>query len=279
MTIHEARQFGAAKLCAVPDPWIDAELLLGHVVGMKRLMLSINAAQELTQEQERHYLKRLRLRAQREPLQYILGTQCFYGCELRVDPSVLIPRPETETLCEQVLLCMERYRLPSVADICTGSGAIAITLKKNRPDAKVWATELSAGALKTAKANAVRNDAEITFLQGDLLAPLDGLTFDFIVSNPPYIRTEALDTLQPEVLREPRLALDGGRDGLDFYRRLAQDAAKYLNRSGRIFLEFGDGQAEDVAAIFAASRQFEDIHVHPDLYGRQRVLEASRRFP
>lgn len=279
MTIQEATQFGAAELSAVPDPRIDAELLLSDVMGMKRLVLFLNAAQEMTEEQERRYRQRLRLRASRKPLQYILGTQVFYGSELRVDETVLIPRPETEILCEQVLISMEKYRLPSVADVCTGSGAIAITLKKNRPDATVYATELSPEALMTARNNAERIDAEITFLQGDLLAPLRGRTFDFIVSNPPYIKTGDLDALQPEVLREPRMALDGGPDGLVFYRRLAKDALKYLNRSGRIFVELGDGQAENIAAIFVASGQFEDVHIHLDLFGRERVLEAQRRFP
>jgi release factor glutamine methyltransferase len=279
MTIHEATQFGAAELSAVPDPQIDAELLLSDVMGMKRLVLLLNAAQEMTPEQVRRYRQHLRLRAERKPLQYILGTQVFYGSVLQVDETVLIPRPETEILCEQVLISMEKYRLPSVADVCTGSGAIAITLKKNRPDATVWATELSTDALKTAAQNAERINAEIIFRQGDLLSPLKGHTFDFIVSNPPYVKTGDLDALQPEVLREPRMALDGGPDGLSFYRRLAQESLKYLNRKGRIFVELGDGQAENVAAIFVDSQQFEDIHIHLDLFGRQRVLEAQRRFP
>ena len=278
MTIHEATQFGAAQLYAVPDPRIDAELLLSSVMGMKRLTLFLNAAQELTAEQERRYRQSLGLRAGREPLQYILGTQYFYGNALQVDESVLIPRQETEILCEQTLIAMRAVRRPRVADVCTGSGAIAITLKKNRPDAEVCATELSPGALKTAEENARSNDTQIAFYLGDLLAPLTGMTFDFIVSNPPYIRSEALHTLQPEVLKEPRMALDGGADGLYFYRRLAQDAPRYLKKNGRIFLEFGDGQAEAVAGIFVESKQFEDFHIHMDLYGHERILSAQCRF-
>jgi release factor glutamine methyltransferase len=278
MTIQEATQFGAAELAAVPDPRIDAELLLSSVMGMKRLSLFLNAAQELTAEQERRYRRSLGLRAGREPLQYILGTQSFYGNELQVDETVLIPRQETEILCEQVLIAMENMRSPSAADVCTGSGAIAVTLKKNRPDADVWATELSPKALKTAEENARRNGAKITFLLGDLLAPLTGKAFDFIVSNPPYVRSEALSALQPEVRREPRMALDGGEDGLGFYRRLAQDAPRHLNRNGRIFVEFGDGQAEDVAGIFAGSGQFENLQIHLDLYGHERILSAQCRF-
>ena len=278
MTIREATQFGAAQLAAVPDPRIDAELLLSAAMGMKRLTLFLNAAQELTAQQERQYRRSLGLRADREPLQYILGTQYFYGNELQVDETVLIPRPETEILCEQALIAMEAMRAPSVADVCTGSGAIAVTIKKNRPDATVWATDLSPEALQTAKENAGRNGTAITFLQGDLLAPLAGRTFDMIVSNPPYIQSDVLAALQPEVRREPRMALDGGGDGLSFYRRLAQDAPLYLNPNGRILVEFGDGQAEDVANIFAQSGRFEYLHIHLDLFGHERILSAHCRF-
>lgn len=279
MTIQEATRFGTAKLSAVPDPRIDAELLLCSVLEMKRLLLFLNASQELTEEQERQYLAFLSLRADRKPLQYILGTQCFYGCELQVDEAVLIPRQETEILCERALQGMEKTRKPAVADICTGSGAIAIAIKKLRPDADIWATDLCPNALRVAEANAEHNQAEITFLEGDLLKPLNGLTFDLIVSNPPYIKTEELSSLQPEVRREPCMALDGGADGLMFFRRIAQDAPERLNPGGRIFVEFGDGQAQDVADIFIASRQFDDIHIHVDLTGRQRVLEAQRCYP
>lgn len=278
MTIREATQLGAAALSAVPDPQIDAELLLCDVMGMKRLMLFINASQKLTGEQELRYRKILKLRASRKPLQYILGIHYFYGCELQVDERVLIPRQETEMLCEQVLISMEKVLKPSVADICTGSGAIAVTLKMNRPDAVVWATELSEDALELAEKNARRNSVDIVFRQGDLLTPLKGHTFDFIVSNPPYIKTSEMGALQPEVLSEPRMALDGGQDGLMFYRRLAKEAPDYLRKNGKIFVEFGDGQAEDVAAIFAKSQQFEDLHIHRDLYGHQRILDAARRF-
>ncbi len=279
MTVQEAIQFGAAALAAVPDPRIDAELLLCDIMQMKRLLLLIHAAQEMTPEQERRYRDILKLRAARQPLQYILGAQVFYGYDILVDERVLIPRPETEILCELALISMEKYPKPCVADLCTGSGAIAVTLKRNRPDAEVWATELSPEAIRLAQENARHNCVELELCQGDLLSPLKGHTFDFIVSNPPYIKTSELDTLQPEVLREPRLALDGGADGLHFYRRLADEAWEYLNRNGKIFLEFGDGQAEDVAAIFTAACHYQDISIHRDLFGRLRVLEAALRVP
>ncbi|MBN1776589.1 MAG: peptide chain release factor N(5)-glutamine methyltransferase [Clostridiales bacterium] len=279
MTIQEAARLGAETLKQVPDPRIDAELLLCSVTGMERFELSLNPARELTDAQELRYRAALRQRAERKPLQYILGTQDFYGCELRVDENVLIPRPETESLCEQALRCMEGIRNSRVADVCTGSGAIAIAIKKNRSDAQVWATERSEDALRVAKENAERNAAEIAFLQGDLLKPLNGMTFDIILSNPPYVKTADLDALQPEVRREPRMALDGGEDGLTFYRRFATEAPEYLKPNGRILLELGDGQAEAVSDIFAASRRFDGVRIHTDLFGKQRVLEAQHCFP
>ena len=279
MTVQEALQLGADMLAAVPDPRIDAEWLLCDTLRMRRLMLRLYPAQELTAAQEARYRDLLRRRAARQPLQYILGMQEFYGYDMLVDDRVLIPRPETEILCERALMSMKNVTSPRIADLCTGSGAIAITLKLGRPDAEVCATELSPDALEVARENARRNGAEIAFYPGDLLAPLRGRTFDCIVSNPPYIKTGALNTLQPEVTREPRMALDGGQDGLVFYRRLAAEAADYLAPGGRILLEFGDGQAEDVQAVFVAAQRFTDLRIHRDLHGLPRVLEAALTAP
>ena len=274
MTIHEALRLGAAELSAVPDPQVDAELLLCFVTGLARFPLRLRAAQPLPAQQESRYRALLKLRAARRPLQYILGTQSFFGHTLRVNESVLIPRQETETLCERALEAMKPLRAPAVADVCTGSGAIAVTLKKARPDAAVWAADVSHEALALARRNAAENAAEITFAQGDLLEPLQGLVFDGIVANPPYIPTGELEHLQPEVRLEPRMALDGGADGLSFYRRLAQDAPPLLMPDGWLFAEFGDGQADAVFEIFSAA--FQDVRIHADLYGSPRIVQACR---
>lgn len=275
MTILEAVRLGTDTLHEVPDPRVDAELLLGYVLRMRRMDLSLYPEQTLTPDQEKAYLHALQRRAGRKPLQYILGTQSFCGCEIRVTEAVLIPRPETEILCELALKRMETIQNPAVADICTGSGAIAVAVKTARPDADVWATELSADALRVARDNAQRNGADVTIVQGDLMEPLQGKTFDMILSNPPYIKAGELDTLQPEVLREPRMALDGGDDGLDFYRRLAQETPRYLTPGGSVLLELGDGQAQAVSALFLYTNRFADIRVHHDLFGKPRVLEAQ----
>ena len=273
MTILEALRLGTDTLAEVPDPRVDTELLLGDVLHMPRMTLGLNPSQTLTPAQEQTYLVALKRRQAREPLQYILGTQHFYGVELMVNAAVLIPRPETETLCERALARLKPLQSPSVADICTGSGAIAIAVKTARPDADVWATELSPDALSVAQHNAARNGAAITFLQGDLMEPLQGKTFDCILSNPPYIKAGDLQTLQPEVRKEPRMALDGGEDGLTFYRRLAQEAPRSLKRGGMVFMELGDGQVQAVSGLFEVAG-FTGVHVHNDLFGKPRVLEA-----
>ena len=275
MTIREALRLGAETLAQVPDPRIDAAYLLSDVLKIGRLALELNPGQTLAPEQEQRYRAALRRRRDREPLQYILGTQSFFGLELAVSPDVLIPRPETETLCELALHRLGTMQTPAVADICTGSGAIAIAVKKARPDAAVWATELSSAALTLARENAENNGADITFLQGDFMQPLQGLTFDCILTNPPYIQTGDLTSLQPEVRVEPRMALDGGEDGLTFYRRLAQDAPRFMKPGGCVFAELGDGQAQAVSVLLRETKRFTNIRVHADLYQKPRVLEAQ----
>ena len=186
------------------------------------------------------------------PLWYIIGDADFYGYTIKVDERVLIPRPETEELASIVIGVAEEGQ--SVLDLCTGSGAIAIAVykeleKSNRP-VKMTAVDISEDALALAKENAAANEAEITFVQSDLFKRLRG-RFDIIVSNPPYIPTKDIENLQREVKDfEPRLALDGGEDGLDIYRRIAQEAPKYLNRGGTLIMEVGEGEAEKIVKMF-----------------------------
>jgi len=278
MTIRDAIALGARTLMDVPDPQLDAVALLSDVTGDPPLSVRLNAQLPLTPEQEERFRSLLLLRAQREPLQYLLGTQWFYGLEFAVDPRVLIPRQETELLCELALRCLRRLATPRALDVCTGSGAIATVLKREYPAARVTATDLSADALTVAQKNAAQNGAEVRFLCGDLLAPVAGETFDLIVSNP--IETAACETLQPEVLREPRMALDGGPDGLAFYRRLANEVPLCLVPDGDLLLETGDGQASDVARLLTETGNFYDVRIHTDLYRKERCVTARRAaFP
>ncbi len=213
-------------------------------------------------------------RAAGEPLQYILGEQDFFGLRFRVDGRVLIPRPETEILCEKALDFLRTRPGMKALDLCAGSGALAVTLALRCPDAEVWACDISPDALEVAGENARRFGAAVRFAQGDLFAPLSGERFDLIVSNPPYVARSDLDKLQPEVRREPVLALDGGPDGLDFYRRIAREAPPHLHEGGRILLEVGAGQAEAVASMLAA-RNFLPDEILRDLSGIPRVVCAA----
>lgn len=277
MTVRQTILAGTQQLeqAGVPDPRIDAELLLCHVTGLDRMALLMAGATELTQEQEQRFSSLLLSRTTRTPVQYLLGTQAFYGRSFQVDERVLIPRQETEELCEYGIAHLRTLPHASALDLCTGSGAIAVTLKCECPQASVTASDLSVGALTLAASNAQQHHAEITFRQGDLWQPLEGMCFDLILSNPPYIPTQDCAGLQQEVLQEPRMALDGGADGLDFYRRITSGASAHLTAGGLIAVEVGVHQARAVAALFSAAGLC-DAAVRKDLYGIERIVSARR---
>ena len=278
MTIKQAilQAVQAFEASGVPDPRIDAELILCHLTGLDRMSMLMQGATELTSEQEQRFSSLLLSRTRRKPLQYLLGTQYFYGLPFHVDSRVLIPRQETETLCEWGISHLKEMVHPRALDLCTGSGAIAVTLRHECPHADVTAADLSTDALEVASANARLNQTDVRFVQGDLWEPLSGETFDLILSNPPYIPTLDCDTLQQEVMQEPRMALDGGTDGLDFYRRIAQGAPAHLTPDGLIAVEVGIGEAQDVAALFSAAGLC-DVRIIKDLYGVGRIVSARRR--
>ncbi len=275
MTIREVilHATWALEAAGVPDPRVDAELLLSFVTDMPRLQLRVSGKTELTHEQEQRFSSLLLSRVGREPLQYLLGTQNFYGLDFKVDARVLIPRQETETLCELGLAHIEALKSPSVLDLCTGSGALAIVIAHECPDASVTAVDISAEALALARENAMLNGVTPRFLAGDLLSPVAGERFDLILSNPPYIPSGGCLALQAEVMREPRLALDGGADGLDFYRRIAREAPARLTPCGMLAVEIGDGQSEAVAELFARGG-LSRVRVHADLYGKPRIVSG-----
>ncbi len=252
----------------IPDGRREAETLIAYLLNGTRLDLYRADSLSLDPDQHEAFKGLIRRRAHREPLQYILGTQEFWGLEFRVTTDTLIPRPETELLIEAVLEQFGRPAAPiTIVDICTGTGCLAVTLATLYPGARIFATDLSPAALDVARSNASRHGmtGRIEFLKGDLLEPLakpnepNGDRFeicprlvavDLVLSNPPYIPTGELSTLQPEVgLYEPRLALDGGRDGLDYYRRILPRAFDFLCSGGRLFLEVGIRQAIPVRAM------------------------------
>jgi release factor glutamine methyltransferase len=256
-------------------PRLSAELMLGKVLNLSRLQLYLNYDRPLTAEELAAFKTLLLRRKASEPIAYITGNKEFFGLNLKVGPGVLIPRPESEHVVEAALDFAKVHQLnaPSILDLCTGCGAIALALAANLPDAKIWATDLSPQALQYAQDNARRLNMtdKIHFLQGNLWQPLPGMCFDIITANPPYVSKREWRHLDQEVKGyEPATALLGGNDGLDIIRAIIEGAAGYLR--GLLAIELGAGQASE--ALTAAKRvgRFARINLRPDLAGHQRVL-------
>jgi release factor glutamine methyltransferase len=261
----------------VESPEVDAELLLRHVTKMTRAQI-YSQARDLTPAESEALDAAVWRRAGGEPLQYITGTQTFRGIELAVGPGVFIPRPETELVCERALELIERIENPRVADIGTGSGAIALALATERPDAKVWATDISPEALTWARRNLERTGAgNVTLLEGDLLNPLSGAgSFDLIVSNPPYLTDEMVEAAAPDVRdHEPRTALVSTLAGLGMSGRIIPRAGLWLRPRGWLILETWPGLAEDLKQFFEAGPYLE-VALRRDLAGSVRMVEGRR---
>lgn len=282
MTILEVIQRSADYLAkhGVDSARLQSELLLAHVLRVPRMRLYLEF-QRLLAEPELAALRELvKRRGRREPLQHLVGSVSFCGFELAVNHHVLVPRPETEQLAEAAwsFLSTPDQQAPIALDLCTGSGCLAIALAMKCPRAVIHAADLSPEALTVARANVERHGAaaRVTFHEGDLFAPLPvELKFDLIVSNPPYIPTGEIAVLEPEVRdHDPRAALDGGGDGLVFYRRIATEGASRLRSGGRLMVEFGDGQAEALQRLFTSSG-WQVREILSDLDGRLRIMIAS----
>ncbi len=257
---------------------LNGELLLAGVLGLKRLDLYLQFDRPLRPDELAEFKARLLRRAKREPLQYIDGTAQFRDLVLRVDRRVLIPRPETETLVDEVLRRVAGREGLSAVDVGTGSGAIALALATEGPFARVVATDVEAGALEVARANhaAAAPGAPVEFRQGDLLAAVAGERFDVVVSNPPYVGTEEAPQLDAEVRDwEPHAALFAGVGGLDVLRRLVAAAPAHLRPGGLLALEIGAAQGAAVAELVRATPGFGEPAVRPDLTGRDRFVLAQ----
>lgn len=272
MDLRTALQQGRQLLddAKVAAPQLTAEVLLSHAVGRDRVWLYAHSDEELREVWWIHYGRYLHRRMQGTPTQYITGRQEFYGREFRVTPDVLIPRPETEHLIEAALRAPAR----SILDVGAGSGAIAVTLALET-GARVVAVDISIAAVRVAAENADKLGANVRFVAGDLVSPFTEASFDLIVSNPPYIpEGEALPREVSE--HEPRVALYGGADGLDAYRRLIPEAARALRPGGRLIMELGCGLAQAVQAML---QDWDDVALENDLAGIPRVITAVRRGP
>jgi release factor glutamine methyltransferase len=259
-----------------PVARLEAELLLCDALGWPRIKLYTDLDRPLDAAELTAYRTRVARRLQGEPVAYITGKREFWSLPLAVDPRVLIPRMDTEVLVEVALAALDQLGLPTpwVLDACTGSGAIALAIVSSRKQARVVATDRSAGALAVAQANVRSTGLPVALVRTDLVAGLRG-PFDLVVSNPPYIRSGDLVGLQPEVLREPREALDGGPDGLDVYRRLIPMLVEVLKPGGRLCLEIGFDQAADVSALCRGAGLGE-VTVTRDLARMDRVVSAQK---
>lgn len=283
MTLKELLTKGEDLLAQAgkDSPRYDARALYMFLTGLDNTGLIMAQREDVAQNTQARYLSLIQQRASGIPLQHITGHQGFMDLELKVGPEVLIPRPETELLVEEALRVLrEEYDAadapaPEVLDICTGSGAIGLSVKKHFPKAQVTLSDISDGALQTAEANAELNGLKVEILKSDMFKALEGRNFHMILCNPPYITDREIETLTSEVREhEPMIALSGGADGLDFYRILAEEAPKHLNCGGRLMMEIGYDQGETVPALM---RNLGDTRVLKDLNGLDRVVIVHRR--
>ncbi len=274
MTFGEWMAGARAELERVgnPDAQVDARLLVCGVLGLEPGRLAGICGNEIPIEQRAELDGRLSRRLSGEPLQYIEGAAYFMGLKFVVDSRVLIPRQDTETLCEQALMLLRGHTGAEVLDLCTGSGAIAVSVARLQLGLRVTATDISLNALDVARVNARLNGVEVRFLQGDLFAPVAGERFDAILCNPPYLTADDMCCLQTEVAHEPRTALLGGEDGLEFYRRLADGVYRHLKPGGCALFEVGDGQATEVLRLMSENAMCAASGTVKDIPGVERVV-------
>jgi release factor glutamine methyltransferase len=271
------------RSAGVDRPRTNAELLLGAFLNAKKIDLYLDSNRILTPEQIEKFNLFLQERLSGKPLQYIIGSTEFFGLEFEVNESVLIPRPETETLVETVIENLKDLTRPKIIDLGTGSGAIAVVLAKNLKGCSIFATDISSEALRVAKDNAEKHGVgnQIEFLCGDLFEPLGNKelqnSVDCVVSNPPYVSPEEFDNLPKEIKdHEPIVALKTDEEGISFHRRIAENSLDFLRKGGILALEVGLGQANQVADLISNQKGFEEAKIRKDLGGIERIVLARK---
>lgn len=288
MLVKEMVKMGEMRLSKAHcmDPKIDAEALYCYLTDTDKVQLFLQANEPTNERLVEQYFDLISEREKRIPLQYITGTQDFMGMTFEVTPDVLIPRQDTELLVEEAAKIINgknqrtkdrrRWR---VLDLCCGSGAISVSIAKICPGARVTATDISKPAVEVAAKNAKRNRVKVKFLQGDLFEPAKKKKFDMITSNPPYIRTNMIPILQDEIKEhEPILALDGGKDGLDLYRKIITKAPNYLKEHGVLVLEIGHDQADEIVHLIKETGAFTKVYVEKDLAKNDRLIYTSTLY-
>lgn len=274
MTYREAVEFGTKCLtdAGVPDAALDAWYLLQMVCRIERSYYYVHGEEDITQDAQKEYEIAVQKRAEHIPLQYIIGEQEFMGLRFKVNSNVLIPRQDTETLVEQVLKIVKPGM--KVLDLCTGSGCVLISVLKNAPELTGMGSDISKTALLVAKENAKLHEVDAEWVRSDLFDNITE-TFDVIMANPPYIPTGEILSLMPEVRDfEPENALDGGADGLDFYRKIAGQVKDYLNPGGYVYMEIGYDQGEVVSELMR-NAGFTEVEVIKDLARNDRVVKGK----
>ena len=276
MTIMEAIKKGMIELknADIETPKLKARLLMQFTLNKQRQYIIVNDLNELTVNEENQYFSAIKKMRQGVPLEHITHQREFMKLNFFVNENVLIPRQDTEILVEEIMNIAKKTNAKTILDLCTGSGAIAVSLAKYLPNTEITAVDISQEALKVAKKNAISNEVEnqITFISSDLFTNLENQKFDIIVSNPPYIKEAVMKELDKEVKMEPELALNGGKDGLYFYRKIVSNAYQYLKYKGYLCLEIGFDQKIDVIELIENEEKFENTYSKKDLYNNDRII-------
>lgn len=276
MTIRETLRKGMIilKNNGISEPKLKSRLIMQYILNKPRQYLLVYDEEILTLRQEVNYFKAIKKLSNGIPIQHITHMQEFMKMNFYVDSDVLIPRPDTETLVEEVIEIAKKVNAKKILDLCTGSGAIAVSLAKYIENSEITAIDISAKALNVAKRNAKNNGVEnqITFVESNLFENLPKEKYDIIVSNPPYIKKEVIKTLDEEVQKEPKIALDGGYDGLDFYRKIINKSDEYLKFNGYLCLEIGYDQKDDVIELIENEDKYVNTYSKKDLYGNDRIV-------
>ena len=270
MKIKEIQKIANDELKNIKEVNLKTRILISKVLNIPKEFLLAHSEDEISDNQKEEILEGIKKINDNIPIQYIVNEQEFMGLNFFVDENVLIPQPDTEILVEQIINNHRDSKI-KILDLCTGSGCIAISLKHYLPKAEVWALDISEKALNIAKNNAKQNNTEINFIKSDLFQNIQD-KFDIIVSNPPYIKTDIIKTLDNEVQNEPIIALDGGDDGLDFYKKILKKAYNYLKDEGKLYLEIGYDQKEDLINLYKNDKRYKNIECIKDLANNDRVI-------
>ena len=279
MKIQELLKQGNQTLEKTEEANLICKLLLAHFLGKEKQYLLVHAEEQVATKVEKQYEQAIEKIAKGIPLQYITHQQEFMKLNFYVDENVLIPRPDTEILVEEMLQLLSKEKQIKILDMCTGSGAIGISLAKYLPNAQVYLVDISKKALEVAQKNVKWNKVEkqIQLIHSNMFQKIPEIQFDSIVANPPYIETETILTLDKQVQNQPKLALDGGRDGLAYYRIFTQESDKFLKPEGMLGLEIGYHQKKAVMQLLEKSGKYKETKNKQDLAGKDRVIIAKRR--